>query len=98
MRAAKWLSIRFSHDASVRALPAASSTAQVVTSEAPFVVYPSNQVPARTMEDFENWIRSQGEIVRNPSRFFLFGYELSVDNSYQLPNAVVVQPRAIVAH
>ncbi len=88
----------FSHDASVRAQPGSSSTAQFVLSQEPMVVTSDVAGPMISSEDFAGWIQSQGEIAKNPRKFNLFGRELTIDNSYQMPKGVVVRPSAVVAH
>jgi uncharacterized protein (TIGR03437 family) len=81
----------FSHDAAIRAQPVQPSSDAVTSTTGPVL-------PTVSSEDFEGWIRGQGEITKNPMKFFVFGRELSLENSYQIPRAVVVRPSAVVAH
>ena len=74
-----WLS----HEASVRAQPATSSTAQAI---------------AISLDDLDQWISSQRAQPRNHVRFSWFGREMSLEDSWTLPGAVVVKPDAVIEH
>jgi uncharacterized protein (TIGR03437 family) len=73
----------FSHDASVRALPATSSTAQM---------------RLLSLDDLHQWISSQRPQQKGFVRFSLFGREMSFEDSWTLPEAVVVKPSAVIEH
>ncbi len=72
----------FSHDASVRAQPAAGSTTESVTAE-----------------DLQRLITSQKRTPGEPRRVFLYGVELSMEDSWNLATPVTVRPnRPIEQH
>lgn len=72
----------FSHDASIRAQSATSSTTESVT-----------------VEDLQRLITSQRRTPNEARRVFLYGVELSMEDSWNLAKPVTVRPnRPIVQH
>jgi uncharacterized protein (TIGR03437 family) len=86
----------FSHDASVRATPALTSTAPAFLSDTAEVVAPLD-VPAVSTEELSRHISSQGREGHGEAiRFWFFGREMTFQGSWSMPGAVTVRPTASI--
>jgi len=72
----------FSHDASVRATPTATSTSS----------------DAISLDDFQRIISSQHVSSGNVTHFSFFGREMTFEDSFALPGSVTVKPSAVIEH
>jgi uncharacterized protein (TIGR03437 family) len=84
----------FSHDASVRTTPAASSTAAAGTQE----TASADGTPMVSLDELRGLIASQTDgRAPAPVRFSFFGREMILQHTWNLPGAVTVRPSAVVA-